>query len=350
MPAEGERVFGDEPARRAYADALGQLEALGATVVPLPFADFYAVAALLYEGAWVAERYAAIKELIEEKPESLHPVTRRIIGGAASLSATAAFEGIYKLKELQRKIEPVWSSVDLLCVPSIPAPCTLKRVEADPIGANSRLGTYTNFVNLLDLSAIAVPAGQRSDELPNGVTLIGRTGDDGRLAGIASDLHAATTKTLGATGWALERGAASGACDKSRIEIAVVGAHLSGMPLNKELIALGGVFSRVVKTAPDYRLFPLETSPAKPGLHRCRPGEGYAIEAEVWTLPAAGFGRFVANIPPPLSIGSLTLDDGSLVKGFLAESEALRSAPDISKFGGWRAYLESRSVLSAALA
>ncbi len=249
VPAEKERIFGDEPARRAYADALGQLEALGATIVPVSFVDFFAVAALLYEGAWVAERYAAIKEMIEGRPESLHPVTRQIIGGAASLSATAAFEGIYKLKALQRKIEPVWSSVDLLCVPSIPAPCTLKEVEADPIGANSRL-TYTNFVNLLDLSAIAVPTGERSDGLPNGVTLIGRSGDDGRLAGIASDLHAATTKALGATSWSLERRRSPDARSGDRIEVVVVGAHLSGMPLNKDLVALGGVFSRVVKTAP----------------------------------------------------------------------------------------------------
>jgi allophanate hydrolase len=350
VPAEEDRIFGDDAARRAFSGALDQIEALGAAIVPVPFADFFAVAALLYEGAWVAERYAAIKEMIEERPESLHPVTRQIIGGAASLSASAAFEGIYKLKELQRKIEPVWASIDLLCVPSIPAPCTLAEVEADPIGANSRLGTYTNFVNLLDLSAITVPAGKRSDGLPNSVTLIGRSGDDGRLAGIASDLHSATTEVLGATGWPLERRAFPEACSADRIEVAVVGAHLSGMPLNGELLALGGIFSRVVRTAPEYRLYALDTTPAKPGLHRCSPAEGETIEAEVWSLSPEGFGRFVAEIAPPLSIGSLKLDDGSLVKGFLAEAEALSGAPDISRFGGWRAYVESRSVLSAALA
>jgi allophanate hydrolase len=347
VPAESERIFGDAAAKRAYAEALDRLQALGATITPVPFADFFAVAALLYEGAWVAERYAAIREMIENRPESLHPVTRTIIGGAKSLSASAAFEGIYRLKELQRKIEPVWSSVDLLCVPSIPAPCTLAEVEADPHGANSRLGTYTNFVNLLDLSAIAVPAGVRSDGRPNSVTLIGRSGDDGRLAGIASDLHGATTEMLGATSWRLERGASSQCASASRIEIAVVGAHLSGMSLNCELVELGGAFSRVVRTAPDYRLHALESTPAKPGLHRCRPGEGHSIEAEVWTLSPEGFGRFVADVPPPLAIGTLRLADGGTVKGFLAEAEAVRAAPDISKFGGWRAYLESRSAVLA---
>ncbi len=350
VPAEEERVFGDAAAKHAYADVLVDLEKLGTTIVPVPFADFFAVAALLYEGAWVAERYAAIKDMIENRPESLHPVTRTIIGGAVSLSATAAFEGIYKLKELARKIEPVLASVDLLCVPSIPAPCTLADVEADPIGANSRLGTYTNFVNLLDLAAIAVPAGKRSDGRPHGVTLIGRSGTDGQLAGIANDLHAATMQVLGATRWQQKCDAPPESASANRIEIVVVGAHLSGMPLNGQLTELGGVFSRVVRTAPDYRLYALETTPAKPGLHRCRPGEGHAIEAEVWSLPPEGFGRFVADVPPPLSIGTLRLSDGSAVKGFLTEAEAIRAAPDISKFGGWRAYLESRSVLPAAAA
>ncbi len=148
----------------------------------------------------------------------------------------------------------------------------------------------------------------------------------------------------------MNAGRLQGTVAASGIEIVVVGAHLSGMPLNGQLTALGGVFSRVVRTAPDYRLYALETSPPKPGLHRCRPGEGNAIEAEVWTLSPEGFGRFVADVPSPLSIGTLKLDDGSSVKGFLIEAEAVRAAPDISKFGGWRAYLESASVRSAALA
>lgn len=348
VPAKGDRIFfGDDDSAAAYEQALGNLEDLGARIVEIPFADFHAVGALLYEGAWVAERYAAIKDTIETKPESLHPVTRKIIGDARSLSASAAFQGIYRLKELARKLEPVWSTVDLLCVPSLPTPPTLADVAADPIGANARLGTYTNFVNLLDLSAIAVPAGARNDGRPNGVTLLGRAGDDGRLAAIARDLHNAATMALGATAWQLERGAATPNPSLGRIEVAVVGAHLSGMPLNGELTALGGEFARTLRTAAHYRLYALDTKPAKPGLLRCRPGEGCAIETEIWTLSEEGFGRFVASIPPPLSIGTLVMQDESRVKGFLVEAEAIGTAADISNFGGWRAYLQSGSATSA---
>ncbi len=346
VPAKAERIFfGDAASAEAYEAALGQLAALGATIVPIPFADFHAVGALLYKGAWVAERYAAIREMMETRPESIHPVTRKIIGGATALSASQAFEGIYRLKALARKIEPVWADIDLLCVPSIPSPCTLADVEADPIGANARLGTYTNFVNLLDLSAVAVPTGARSDGRPSGVTLIGPAGADGRLAGIARDLHLATTGTLGATGWPLELGTAPEGSPAGRIEVAVLGAHLSGMPLNGQLVGLGGVFCRTARTGADYRLFALSGSPAKPGLLRCRRGEGSAVDTEIWSLSADGFGRFVALIPPPLSIGTLELEDGTAVKGFLVEAEAVKGAADISHFGGWRAYLQSRSAL-----
>ena len=349
VPLADERIFfGDTASADAYAEALDRLKNLGATIVPIPFGDFHAVGALLYEGAWVAERYAAIKEMIETRPERLHPVTRTIIGGATKLSASQAFEGIYKLKALARKIEPVWSAVNVLCVPSIPSSCTLADVEADPIGANARLGTYTNFVNLLDLSAMAVPAGKLSNGRPFGVTLIGRSGADGRLAGIARDLHAATTDTLGATGWRLERGASPLSAAAGRIEVAVLGAHLSGMPLNGQLLALGGVFSRAIRTTAEYRLYALGGTPAKPGLLRCRPGEGRAVEAEVWTLTAEGFGELVASVPAPLSIGTVALEDGTAVKGFLVEAEAIRGAADISHFGGWRAYLQSKSALSVA--
>jgi len=346
VPETRERLFfGDTASANAYQGSLDRLAELGATIVPLPFADFHAVGALLYEGAWVAERFAAISAVIETRPERLHPVTRTIIGGATKLSARQAFEGIYKLKALARKIEPVWSEIDLLCVPSIPSPCTLADAEVDPIGANSRLGTYTNFVNLLDLSAIAVPAGALSGGRPFGVTLIGRCGDEGRLAGVARDLHLATTRTLGATGWRLERGPSPGSLPADRIEVAVLGAHLSGMPLNGQLIAFGGVFARAVRTAADYRLYALGGAPAKPGLLRCRPGEGRAVEAEIWTLGAEGFGRLVASVPPPLSIGTLDMEDGTDVKGFLVEAEAVRNAADISHFGGWRSYLQSRSAV-----
>jgi allophanate hydrolase len=225
VPAKEDRIFhGDGGAESAYEAGLAALSELGAEILPIPFADFFAVGALLYEGAWVAERYAAIRTFIEARPDSLHPITRKIIGAAAGLTASEAFEGIYKLKEIERRIEPVWSDVDMLCVPSIPSLCTLADVEADPIGSNSRLGTYANFVNLLDLCAIAVPAGSRPDERPNGVTLIGRAGDDGTLAGVARDLHAATMERLGATAWAITPTAISSMASSDEMKMAV-GAH-----------------------------------------------------------------------------------------------------------------------------
>ncbi len=207
VPSPGDRIFfEDGSAARAYDASLAALEALGAEIVPVPFQDFYTVAALLYEGAWVAERYAAIRELIESRPEALHPVTRTIIGAAAGLSASDAFEGLYRLKDLARRIEPIWSGIDVLCVPSIPSLCSLADVASDPIGSNARLGTYTSFVNLLDLAALAVPTAPRDDGRPNGVTLIGHAGSDGLLAGVGRDLHNAAGTRLGATQWRLERG------------------------------------------------------------------------------------------------------------------------------------------------
>ena len=351
VPAKAERMFfGDADSAEAYQVSLDRLAELGATIVPIPFADFHAVGALLYDGAWVAERYVAIKEMIETQPESLHPVTRAIIGGATKLSASQAFEGIYKLREFARKLEPVWSQLDLLCVPSIPSPVTLANVEVDPIGANSRLGTYTNFVNLLDLAAIAVPAGRHAGGRPFGVTLIGRPGTDGLLAGVARDLHIASTKTLGATPWLLEQGGTTLlTASPDRIELAVIGAHLSGMPLNRQLVELGGVFARAVRTVAAYRLYALGGMPAKPGLLRCHPSDGRAIEAEIWSLTPEAFGRFVASVPPPLSIGTLHMEDGSAVKGFLVEAEAVRDATDISRFGGWRGYLHSKSARSGPM-
>ena len=236
----------------------------------LPFADFYAVANLLYEGAWVAERYAAIAGFMAEKEASLHPVTRKIIGGARNLSAADAFKGIYALQALKVKLAPVIASVDMICVPTAPRHFTVDEVLADPIVTNSRLGTYTNFVNLLDLCGMAVPTGKRSDGLPMSVTLLAPAGRDDLVASLASRLHAASGLALGATGWtATVPDLPKRAADAGEIELVVVGAHLSGMPLNGDLKRLGGRFLRAVQTRPDYQLFALaEQSVPKPGLQR----------------------------------------------------------------------------------
>ncbi|WP_018268209.1 allophanate hydrolase [Methylosinus sp. LW4] len=335
VPAEL-RFFGDALMEAGYEAALGRLVRLGCQIVALPFEDFHAVADLLYRGAFVAERYAAIREFIETNEAALHPVTRAIICGASRLSAVDAFESVYALRALQARIEPLLASVDLLCVPTAPTHYTLAEIAAEPIDANTRLGTYTNFVNLLDLCGVAVPVGALADGRPASVTLLAPANRDTLVAALARDLHA--DNGLGATGWRRRPRAAPPPDDGERIEIVVVGAHLSGMPLNGELTALGARFSRVARTAPGYRLYALAgQTPPKPGLMRDETSSG-AVEIEVWTLDVAAFGRFVASVPPPLCIGTVRLADGSAPKGFLVEPAALNGADDITVHGGWRAY------------
>jgi allophanate hydrolase len=347
VPVIADRKFyGDDAMRTGFDAALASLESLGCRLVEIPFQDFYAVANLLYEGAWVAERYAAIADFIESNEDSLHPVTRKIIGGARKLSAADAFRGLYALQALKVKLAPIIASVDLLCVPTAPTHYTVDAVLADPIITNSRLGTYTNFVNLLDLCGIAVPCGKRSDGLPMSITLLAPAGKDDLSATLARDLHAMSGLSLGATGWRQPPElAAPLANEDGEIELVVVGAHLSGMSLNGELRKLGARFSRAVKTAPVYRLFALSgQATPKPGLVRSDDGCGSSIEVEVWSLPPMGFGRFVAAIPPPLGIGTVALADGTSPKGFLVETAGLQGAVDISSLGGWRAYSNGLSV------
>jgi allophanate hydrolase len=231
-----------------------------------------------------------------------------------------------------------------MLVPTAPRLYTIAEVEADPVRLNSRLGTYTNFVNLLDLCAIAVPSSLRGDGLPSSVTLIGPSGADGFIAGVAAAFGGRSSASAGVDiRNSLPSRRATGGARGDRIEVAVLGAHLSGLPLNRELVELGASLSREVETTQDYRLFVLpQSAPAKPGLLRVADGAGAAIKAEIWTLDAAGFGAFVAKIPAPLGIGTVRLSDGATVKGFLVEAEAVKTAEDISSFGGWRAYLGAR--------
>lgn len=345
VPAKADlKFFGDASMQAGYEASLAMLSRLGCRLVEIPFGDFYATANLLYEGAWVAERYAAIADFMEANEAAMHPVTRKIIGGARNLSAADAFRGLYALQAYKAKLDPVIASVDLFCVPTAPTHYTVDAVLADPIVTNSRLGTYTNFVNLLDLCGIAVPAGKRDDGLPMSVTLLAMAGRDGLTAALARDIHAASGLSLGATGWQ-QPGIlpAASSTDDGMIDLVVVGAHLSGMPLNGQLSQLGARFSRVARTSAAYRLYALAgQSVPKPGLIRVGDG-GTAVEVEVWRLCADAFGRFVAAIPPPLGIGTIELEDGSAAKGFLVETAGLTDACDISSFGGWR-----RFVIAAA--
>jgi allophanate hydrolase len=343
-PRRGQRsFFGDAEAEAAFDRDLSSIEKLGASIVEFDMEPFAAIARLLYEGPWVAERYAATKPLIERNPESLHPVTRAIIESAKTFDAVAAFEAGYKLAELKRQALVTLAGFDAMIVPTLPRPYTIAEVEADPFRLNANLGTYTNFVNLLDLSAIAVPSGMRGDGLPSSVTLIGPAGADGYLAGIAARIQARSGAPMGATGLAAPSDRSLPArAPTGRIEIAVVGAHLSGLPLNRELVELGGTFIRGVETTSEYRFYVLPgASPAKPGLLRVAQGAGGRINAEIWALDPAGFGAFVNNVPAPLGIGTIRFADGTSAKGFLVEAEAVKDAQEISFLGGWRAYLAS---------
>ncbi|TIS53404.1 MAG: allophanate hydrolase [Mesorhizobium sp.] len=341
VPAEADRnFFGDSSMQTGFEAALASLETLGCRLVEIPFGDFYATANLLYEGAWVAERYAAIRAFFEANETALNPVTRKIIGGARNLSAADAFRGLYALQAYKARLAPIIASVDLFCVPTAPTHYTVEAVLADPIVTNSRLGTYTNFVNLLDMCGITVPAGKRDDGLPMSITLLAAAGRDALAAMVARDLHAASGLSLGATGWPQPRLLTSAPlAEDGSIELVVVGAHLSAMPLNGQLKDLGARFSRATKTTPSYKLYALAgQSVPKPGLVRVA-RDGMAIEVEVWRLAPDAFGRFVAAIPPPLGIGTIELDDGSSAKGFLTETAGLSAAIDISAYGGWRSFV-----------
>jgi len=347
VPLPGQRLFfGDHASAAAYEAALARFTALGARIAAIDIEPFYAAARLLYEGPWVAERYLAVRALIASAPEALHPVTRQVILAGAHGTAADTFAALYQLEELKRVSDYTFRAIDALVLPTAPTIYTVEAVLADPIGLNSRLGTYTNFVNLLDLCGLAVPASMRPDGTPFGVTLLAPAGEDASLAAIGREFHHATGLPLGALDHpqpALTRRSAAPA--PGEIPIAVVGAHLSGMPLNGELRAAGARLLARAKTAQHYRLYALAgTRPPKPGLLRVKNGAGAAIEVEVWALSEAAFGRFIAAVPPPLSIGTLELDEGGEVKGFLVEAEAVAGARDISSFGGWRAFVAEEKV------
>jgi allophanate hydrolase len=343
--AASRRFFGDALQAESFAAALTDLAALGGEIVEVDFAPFYDVAEMLYEGAWVAERFAVIEDMLRDQPEAVHPVTRKVIEKARAFSAADAFRGFYRLQELKRRTAPLLAAVDLLCVPTIPTFYSLADLDADPIGPNARFGTYTNFVNLLDLCALAAPTAPRRDGRPGSVTLLAPAGQDARIAALGRALQHRAAAPLGATGWRAPAPAQlAAAAQPDEIALAVVGAHMSGLPLNGELTALGARFLRTAETAPCYRLYSLPGGPpVRPGLLRDDSG-GSAVALEVWALPSARFGEFIRNIPAPLGIGTLRLESGEEVKGFLCEAGATQRAEEVTAFGGWRAFLAAKAA------
>jgi allophanate hydrolase len=297
---------------------------------------FLEIARLLYDGPWVAERTTALRDVIEQRPDILHPVTRTILVGGLRRRTVDAFEAFHRLAEARRAAQLLFRDHDALLLPTVPFCPTLAEVAADPIGVNSRLGTYTNFVNLCDLAAIAVPAGFGSNGLPVGVTLIGPAWSEGRLAALADVIHRGNVDRVGATHTMLPPAAAPDALGVDETTLFCIGAHMSGLPLNHQLTNLGGRFLHAAKTAPHYRLYALGN---RPGMLRA--DDGAAIEGEVWALPIAAIGMLLAGVPAPLGLGTVQLGDGPSL-GFLAETAGVAGARDITGCGGWRAWLASR--------
>jgi allophanate hydrolase len=346
--------FGDVLAEATFRAALDRLTGMGCTIVEIDFSPFLQAGELLYGGPWVAERLVAGGALLAERPDELLPVIRAILAEAGGYDAQATFAGMYQLAALRQAVRGVWSAVDALVVPTSPTIYRIDQVVADPRSLNGNLGIYTTFGNLLDLAGIAVPAGFRLDGLPAGITFLGPAGSDARLAALAAEHHHRLGGRLGATPYevpapseAAPRPSPPPHAHSERLKLAVVGAHLSGQPLNPQLTGAGGTLTRAAKTASHYRLYALPgTTPPKPGLLRTAQ-EGRAIDLEVWELDPAEFGRFVARVQAPLCIGSIELEDGTWVHGFLCEAHAVASAEDISEWGGWRAYCLYREALDS---
>jgi len=333
---------GDAAGAERFSRTVAALEALGGTAVAIDYTPFREAARLLYDGPWLTERRLAVGDFLDRRPDAVLPVVRDIILGADRFTASDAFAADYRLRALRRMVEPLWRDINCLLTPTIPTAYTRAAVLADPVALNSRLGHYTNHMNLLDLCAVAVPAGFLSSGLPFGVTVQAPAGHDRALLALADRLHRALNTTVGAVSLSLaDTPPYAAKNDGPTLDIAVCGGHMLGLPLNHELIARGARFVERTRTAPGYRLYALAGfDPPRPGLVRDATGD--AIEVEVWRLPITEVGAFLAGVPAPLAIGSVALDGDRAVKGFLCESTALAGATDITASGGWRAWLAAR--------
>jgi allophanate hydrolase len=335
--------FGDEAARETFDVAVEALSALGGELVRFDYEPFRKAASLLYNGPWVAERLAALSGFLKEHPDAMEPTVGAIISGAGRYSAVEAFDAHYTLEDLRSETAKVWDHVDFLLLPTVPTQYTVKEVQQSPVELNSNLGYYTNFVNLFDLAAVAVPAGFKANGLPFGVSLIGKAFTDDGLLHIADALHRRLAITLGGSERKLADtpAIAPATAPHGCILIAVVGAHLTGQPLNWQMTQRRARLVRATRTHGDYRLYAVpNTAPPKPGLVYAPGFGGQGIEVEVWAMPEDTVGSFLNSIPPPLSLGTLRLADGSTVKGFLCEPSGISGAQEITHLGGWRKYVQ----------
>ncbi|MBA3022310.1 MAG: allophanate hydrolase [Gammaproteobacteria bacterium] len=332
VPREDQlQFFGNPDAAALFQKSVAAMEAIGGQKVEIDFLPFLKSARLLYEGPWVAERYAAIREFFDAHAEAINPVVREIIAGAKKFSAADTFDGMYKLEALRAEAALTWGRIDCLLTPTAGTIYRIDEMEADPIKLNANLGYYTNFMNLLDCAAVAVPAGFQQDGLPFGITLVAPAHQDIPLLHLAERLSRRETSDA--------QPVAAG-----RVRVAVCGAHLAGLPLNHQLTSRGAHLVARTHSSPDYKFYALPGGPPhRPGMVRVPQG-GSAIEVEVWEMADREFGSFVASIPAPLGIGKLMLADGSSVTGFICEQYAVQDAEDITHFGGWRAYMAQRGA------
>ena len=347
--AAGLEFFGDLEAQKLYERSVLELKELGGDAVEFDYAPLLDAARLLYEGPWVAERLAAVESFAAQHPEAFDPTVGKIILGGSRHSAVDGFKAGYRLQEIREKSDRLLRDVDFLLLPTTPTTYKISEVEANPIQLNSNLGYYTNFVNLLDMAAVAVPAGMRPNGLPFGVSLVGPAFTDEGLLVVADRLHRRLAEKLGGSGLIGSGRELSAAmpmkldgAPKGCLLMAVVGAHLTGQPLNWQMTERRARLVKTVRTHPDYKLYVLPNStPAKPGLVYTPGFLGKGIELEVWAMPEDTVGTFLAGIPAPLGLGTVRLEDGSMVKGFLCEPAGIEGAQEITHLGGWRNYLAS---------
>jgi allophanate hydrolase len=333
------KFFDDNDYEQAYFETLEQLKSHGFELVEIDYAPFDEAAKLLYEGPWVSERYIATQPLIDEQPEAMFPVVREIIAKGKDLSATALFQAQYRLNELKRRCDEQLASTDCMLTPTAGSCFSIEQMQAQPVLHNSQLGYYTNFMNLLDLSALAVPTSMTAKGLPFGITLAAAAFHDRALLSIAKRIHQGSGLKSGASQYELSYANTLSVGDHAWIDIVVCGAHLKGLALNWQLTERGARLKAETRTAPVYRMYALPGGPPeRPGLILDE-GQGAAIEVEVWSMPASQFGSFVDGIPAPLAIGKVQLSDGSKVSGFVCESYAIAGAKEITQHGGWRNYL-----------
>ncbi|MDF7800222.1 allophanate hydrolase [Pontiellaceae bacterium B1224] len=329
------KFFGNNEYKAAFKESVEMLEKAGGTQVEIDFQPFLDAANLLYSGPWVNERYAAVGDFIDKNPDAVLDTTRTIILSGLQIPAPEVFNAMYKLQAFKRIADKIMNSVDMIVTPTAGTCYTIAEVNADPIQLNTNLGFYTNYMNLLDYCAVAVPTAMTS-ALPFGVTLVSFAGHDLKLLQLADRLHQVSRLSVGKT---KDRPMPFiPVPGRGTVDLAVCGAHLNGYPLHHQLEDLNAVFVESTETAPEYRMYAFETDGvAKPGLIRGKK-KGGGIYLEIYRLTFKNFGKFVSAIPAPLGIGKVKLRGGTEVCGFIAEPAVKQMGEEITHLSDWRKY------------